>query len=44
MQGIEVRNVRNQDGNASYSGGNEGNQRENLLIGVEMMKKKCGEG
>ena len=24
--------------------GNEGNQRENLLIGVEMMKKKCGEG
>ena len=24
MQGIEVRNVRNQDGNASYSGGNVG--------------------
>ena len=25
-------------------GGNEGDQGETLLIGVEMMKKKCGEG
>ena len=25
-------------------GGNEGNQDEDLFIGVEMMNKKCGEG